>query len=148
VDVAFDGVRVGLTRTRVAELAASVVRAERVKDALLSVTFVSAREIARLNEEHLGHEGPTDVISFRLTSQGSGLTAAVIADIYICGTVAKQNARAHRVAVRDELARLVIHGTLHALGWEHPNGEERVGSKMWRRQEELLARWRRRLVRA
>jgi probable rRNA maturation factor len=42
--------------------------------------------------------------------------------------------------VREEIARLVVHGVLHALGHEHPEDEARTTSPMWRRQERLLDR--------
>jgi probable rRNA maturation factor len=42
--------------------------------------------------------------------------------------------------VREELARLVVHGTLHVLGYDHPVDHTRGDSPMWRRQETLLAR--------
>jgi probable rRNA maturation factor len=41
--------------------------------------------------------------------------------------------------VREEIARLVVHGTLHVLGYDHPEDESRTASPMWRRQERLLA---------
>jgi rRNA maturation RNase YbeY len=135
--VSADGVRVPISRARVAELARAVLRAEKVRDAMLSIAFVTTRDIAGLNRRHLGHRGPTDVISFAL---GRAPAGPVIGDVYISPEVARANARRHRVGVRDEIARLVVHGTLHVLGYDHPEGEERVGSPMWRRQERLVAR--------
>jgi ssRNA-specific RNase YbeY (16S rRNA maturation enzyme) len=38
------------------------------------------------------------------------------------------------------LLRLVVHGTLHTLGYDHPEGTTRTESKMWRRQERIVAR--------
>ena len=67
--------------------------------------------------------------------------AAVIADIYISPDVARLQAKEFGVGVREEIARLVVHGMLHACGWEHPEGEERMTSPMWRRQEQLLHRF-------
>jgi probable rRNA maturation factor len=64
VRVATEGVRIPVARTRVAALAMRVLRAERVRDAELSVAFVTDRRIAALNRAHLGHTGPTDVISY------------------------------------------------------------------------------------
>jgi probable rRNA maturation factor len=63
----------------------------------------------------------------------------VVGDIYICPDVARANASAARCGVREELLRLVVHGTLHVLGWDHPEDDARVASAMWRRQEKLLA---------
>jgi probable rRNA maturation factor len=138
------GVRVGVSRARLARLAAAVVRAERVRRAEVSVTLVTAAAIARLNARHLGHRGATDVIAFRLDASGAAGDATVFGDVYVCPAVARRNARRFGVPVREELERLVVHGTLHALGWDHPEGDARMTSPMWRRQEALLRRWRRR----
>ena len=136
VDVATDGLRVPISRARVAALAIGVLRRERVNDALLSIAFVTDRRIAALNREHLGHAGPTDVISFGFAPVGSG--RGVVGDVYIAPGVARRNARAHGGGVREELMRLVVHGVLHVVGHDHPNGETRYASPMWRRQERLL----------
>jgi probable rRNA maturation factor len=136
VDVATEGVRVPVSRSRVATLAEGVLRRERVKDALLSIAFVTDRRIAALNREHLGHAGPTDVISFGFAPVDSG--RAVVGDVYIAPGVARRNAREHGGGVREELMRLVVHGVLHVIGHEHPEDDTRYGSPMWRRQERLL----------
>jgi len=89
-----------------------------------------------MNRLHLGHAGPTDVISFGFRDPAG----AVIGDVYICPEIASANAKLHGVPVREELMRLVVHGALHVLGHEHPEGESRMRSPMWKRQERLLAR--------
>ena len=140
VDVSADDVRASVGRARVAEIARKTLKSERVRNALLSITFVSPRAIARLNRTHLAHPGPTDVISFgfaRATPDDP-----VIGDIYICPEVARHNARAHGTPVREELARLIVHGVLHVLGHDHPDGDDGVleGSAMWRKQERIVRR--------
>ncbi|MCE2903250.1 MAG: rRNA maturation RNase YbeY [Gemmatimonadetes bacterium] len=115
-----------------------MLRALKVSRAMLSITFISARAMARLNRTHLGHAGPTDVITFALGADPGGV---VMGDIYVCPEVARRQATAHGVGYREELARLVVHGTLHACGWEHPDDEARTTSPMWRRQERLLRRF-------
>ena len=137
VHVHADGVRLPVARAAVAELARGVLRAERVRAAELSFTFVAAPAMAALNRRHLGHRGPTDIITFELAPVPGRPRAG---DVYICPDVARENARRHGAGVREELARLVVHGTLHVLGHEHPEDEGRTRSPMWRRQEQLLAR--------
>jgi probable rRNA maturation factor len=137
VQVATDAGPVPLARERVADIARVVLRSEGVRDALLSIAFVSPRDIARLNRRHLGHRGATDVISFQLTRNRR---EPVIGDIYIAPEVARDNARSHGVGIREELARLVVHGTLHVVGHDHPEGVGRTGSPMWKRQEALVRR--------
>jgi probable rRNA maturation factor len=138
VQVAVQDGRIPLSRARVAEIATRVLRAEGARDAELSITFLSNRAIAALNARHLGHRGPTDVISFGFAPAGAG--APVTGDIYIAPDVARAHAQRFGVPVREELARLVVHGTLHVLGRTHPEGDARTRSPMWRRQEELLSR--------
>ena len=138
VDVSSDGVRSQIALERVRAIALAVLRAERVRDALVSVAFVSPREMARLNKRHLRHAGPTDVISFGLRGTGNGVRQPIVGDIYISPHVARENAARFARGVREEVARLVIHGTLHVLGHDHPQGPDRTTSAMWRRQERLL----------
>lgn len=138
VDVAVECEPLPLAQRRVAELARGVLRAERVRNALLSITFLRRRGMAALNRRHLGHAGATDVIAFGFTRASP--RDPVIGDVYIAPAVARRNAARHDVGVREEIARLVIHGVLHVLGYDHPAGEERMRSRMWARQERLLAR--------
>jgi probable rRNA maturation factor len=141
VDVSAERVRAPLSRTRIRDIAIAVLKTERVRDAMVSITLVSRPHIARLNRRHLGHRGPTDVISFSLGDvTGVGGRRVIVGDVYIAPDVARANAQALGTSVRDEIARLVIHGTLHVLGHDHPDGEDRTTSPMWRRQEQLLAR--------
>ena len=138
IDVDSEGVRAPLGRARVVSIVRTVLEAERVRDALVSVAFVTRRAIAALNRKHLKRSGPTDVIAFGLTRADPRMP--VIGDIYIAPEVARRQAVEHGVGVREELARLAVHGTLHVLGHDHPEGETRMSSAMWARQEKLLAR--------
>lgn len=138
VHVSADGVRLPLARARVSEIARRVLASEGVREAMVSITFLGTRAMAALNRKHLGHRGATDVISFGFSE--SSRPGPVIADIYIAPEVARANARRHGAGVREELARLVVHGLLHVLGYDHADDESRVTSPMWERQERILAR--------
>jgi probable rRNA maturation factor len=137
-----EGVGAPLARARVGAIARTVLRAERVRAARLSITFVTNQRIAALNRRHLAHRGSTDVISFGLAPEAPD--APISGDIYIAPDVARRNAATHGVPVREELTRLVVHGVLHVLGFDHPEGSHRDESPMWRRQEQLVARLTRR----
>jgi probable rRNA maturation factor len=110
-----------------------VLAAER-KKALISVTFVGPSRMRALNLGWKGHDRPTDVLSFALP----GPDGILAGDIYVCSRVAAQEAKAAEVPHREELIRLVIHGTLHVLGYDHPEGQGRTRSLLWRRQERYL----------
>jgi probable rRNA maturation factor len=138
IHVAVDGIPTPLSRARAQKIVESVLRAEKVLGALVSVAFISDRTIATMNTKHLKHRGPTDVISFgfdRPTRKDP-----VVGDVYIAPAVAARNAKARKRPVREELVRLLVHGTLHVLGYDHPEDENREGSAMWRRQEKLVTR--------
>lgn len=105
---------------------------------MLSITFVGRARMSELNKRYLGHHGPTDVISFGFGRQKK--RDPVIGDIYICVEVAQANARRNGIRAGEELLRLVVHGTLHVLGYDHPESARRTESAMWRKQERILAR--------
>ena len=105
---------------------------------MLSIPFVGRAAMSQLNRRYLGHHGATDVISFGLSRAGK--RGAVVGDVYICAEVARENARARGISAGEELLRLVVHGTLHVLGQDHPVGVGRTTSRMWRSQERILAR--------
>jgi probable rRNA maturation factor len=130
--------RPGISTAKVRRLVEATLRGERISDAMISVTFVGPTAISRLNEKYLRHSGSTDVISFGMRREAEGVPA--IGDIYICPDAARKNAKANNAAVGEELARLVIHGALHVAGHDHPHGERRTQSKMWKRQERILSR--------
>jgi probable rRNA maturation factor len=138
IDVSSSVRRLFVSRPRVKEAAVATLRAEGVGDAMLSVTFVGRAAMSELNRRYLGHHGPTDVISFGLGRHGR--RGPVVGDIYICPEIARANAKRQGVSSQEELLRLVVHGTLHTLGYEHPDGAARTRSGMWRRQERILAR--------
>jgi len=138
IDISSSVRRLTVSRTLVRNAAVAALRAERVKDAMLSITFVGRATMSRLNRRYLGHHGATDVISFGLGRVGR--RGPVVGDVYICAEVARDNAKRQGISAGEELLRLVIHGTLHVLGHDHPGGSKRTASRMWRKQERILAR--------
>jgi len=112
----------------------------------LSLFFVDEETIARLNAEHMGKTGPTDVLSFPLDgvevadSQGPGALTrgparphpdhdempTLLGDVLVCPAVAARQAPTHAGTLEDELALLVVHGVLHVLGHDHADEAERA----------------------
>jgi probable rRNA maturation factor len=86
----------------------------------LNLLFVDEAEMADLNRTHLGHEGPTDVLSFPIDGAGAG-PDGLLGDVVVCPAVARRQAPA---AYEDELALLVVHGVLHVLGHDHAEADE------------------------
>jgi probable rRNA maturation factor len=125
----------GLGAATVARAAAIVLGGERRARATASVTFLSAQRMRALNRRAFGRDHATDVIAFGLPHDDQ-----LVADVYVCPAVARREARAHALPIREELIRLVVHGTLHATGWDHGEGPRRERSPMWRRQETYVRR--------
>ena len=123
-------------------MARQVVAWEGAPRAHVDVTLVEPAAMRRLNRRATGRRGLTDVIAYALPLPDGGLAG----DVYICPAAAAAwvPADASARAWREELVRLVVHGTLHVLGYDHPDGPGRVRSAMWRRQERYVQRLRRR----
>ena len=135
VDVSVgEGVTPPVDVARVEAAVRHVLREEGVAAAEISIALVSDDEIASLNEDYLQHEGPTDVISFALHKAGE----SPLGDVYVGVDQAIRQSSEFGATPADEVLRLAIHGTLHVLGWEHPEGAGRTESEMFARQEELL----------
>lgn len=136
IDVGRAAARGGLSRAAVRRVARLVLRAEGVRDADLSIALVSDAVMAGVNATWLGRRRATDVIAFALPDLHGRLTG----DVYVAPAVARRSAARHGRSVREENVRLVVHGVLHVVGFDHPDGARRTRSPMWRRQEELVAR--------
>ena len=100
----------------------------------VSLTLVSDEEITSLNREYLGKDCPTDVIAFNL-----GDEHVPLGDVYVCVSQAERQAVELNVSVKEELTRLAIHGALHVMGEDHPDGLDRLESPMFVLQERLLS---------
>jgi probable rRNA maturation factor len=141
-------------------LATLVLDAERVPDhAELSLLFVAEVMIAGLNERFLGGTGPTDVLAFPIDTdeiptgrhpdhggRGPGSPSEpnepppLLGDVVICPSVAARQVREDDRSLDDELALLVVHGTLHLLDYDHAEPDEAAAMKQ--RENELLERFR------
>lgn len=121
---------------------ASDVVAEEGGEGELTLTFVGLDEIADLNREHMGKQGPTDVLSFPLDEQPAPGVPTLLGDVVVSPAVALEQFADHAGTIDDELALLVVHGILHVLGHDHREPEETA--MMRDRESALLQRlhWR------
>lgn len=90
-------------------VAKKVLKEENRKEMDLSVVFVSKDKIRGLNKKYRKKNKVTDILSF-----GDGLN-----EIVICLQEVKKNAKKYKIKLKEELARILIHGILHILGYEH-----------------------------
>lgn len=109
------------------------------RDMECAVLLVDTETITQLNQDHMGHEGPTDVLAFPIDEPGESVPGppAILGDVVLCPAVAVTQAAANQQSVDDELAMLTVHGILHLLGWDHRDAAEETA--MFGRTAELLA---------
>jgi probable rRNA maturation factor len=111
-----------LARHRAALPRHSVVRWIRhalERDAEITVRIVDAEEGQRLNREFRGKDYATNVLTFDYTQQ-----PVVMADLVLCAPVIAREAKEQRKTLAAHYAHMLVHGTLHAQGWDHETGEE------------------------
>jgi probable rRNA maturation factor len=123
-----------VSEDRLAEACRRALFSEGQRLGEVSITLLDDDGIRSMNQEYFQKDGPTDVIAFPLHGPGE----PVLGDIYLGFEQARRQASELGIPLEEELPRLTIHGVLHLLGYQHPDGEERLGSEMFRRQEELL----------
>ena len=105
-------------------LAGAVVASEGARGEL-TLTFVDRDEIIVLNRDHMGVDGPTDVLSFPLDAPADTSDVPVLlGDVVVCPAVAAEQARGHAGMLDDELALLIVHGVLHVLGHDHADADQ------------------------
>ncbi len=90
------------------------LRAALERPAELAVRIVDEAEGRRLNREFRGKDYATNVLTFDYAREPQ-----VVADLVLCAAVVEREARALGLAPADHYAHLLVHGALHAQGWDH-----------------------------
>ncbi len=102
---------------------------------VVNVVVVDDLEIRRLNRRYRGKNKATDVLSF---GYESGAGDDVIGDVYVSHQTLARDARRLGVTSRDLSMRLVVHGLLHVLGYDHEDDDD--AARMERRERAVLER--------
>lgn len=121
------------------KLALFVLQMEDVPDLTeLSIALVGDEEMAQLNKQYRGIEGPTDVLSFGCDDPcpTPGDEPIALGDVVIAPEVAERQAVELGHSVEHELDVLLVHGVLHLLGYDH-EAEDDAGA-MAARESALL----------
>ncbi|UCD22968.1 MAG: rRNA maturation RNase YbeY [Gemmatimonadota bacterium] len=110
-----------------------VLDGEQVESADISMAFLAGQRMRALNRRTFGLDCSTDVIAFGLPHPGR-----IVGDVYVCPSTAQRTAKELGISEQEEVIRLIIHGLLHVLGYDHPEGRDRKVSTMWRLQERYV----------
>ena len=100
----------------------------------INIVFVDNKYIQKLNKEYRGVDTPTDVLSFKLDENRND------GEIYISGEYVYKSFKGEKFT--EEILRLIIHGTLHILGYDHIDSlNENPNEEMFKLQEKLLFKY-------
>ena len=88
-------------------------------DAEITVRIVDAEEGRKLNREYRQKDYATNVLTFDYQQEPS-----VMADLVLCAPVVEREAQEQNKTLEEHYAHLLVHGTLHAQGWDHETSEE------------------------
>jgi len=103
------------------EILNEVIRKNGFTPGDLNYIITNNRKIKQLNKEYLDHNYATDVISFKLNEQKK-----INGEVYISIEQVKKNAKKYKVTLKNELMRVLIHGTLHLCGFTDYSEEEKI----------------------
>ena len=112
---------------------AKLIRHALAADAEITVRIVGADEGQALNRDYRQKDYATNVLTFDYTQ-----APLVTADLVLCAPVIAQEAREQRKTLQAHYAHMIVHGTLHAQGWDHETGDADAAA-MEAREIEILA---------
>ena len=111
-------------------VAKKVLKGENKGTENLSIAFVAPLEIQKLNKKYRKKDKPTDVLSFEKVSDFKDEFSEVV----ICPSVVREQSKESHVSLKKELAKVLIHGILHALGYDHERSD--VGAEEMEMKQE------------
>jgi probable rRNA maturation factor len=142
IDIADQQQQFVVDHSRLRQAIVRVLTDEQIESAEISLALVDDPTIHQLNREFLGHDYPTDVISFRLDSDETVSLhpeSHLHGELIVSTDTAVREAAAHGWLPDDELLLYVVHGTLHLCGYDDLTDEARP--VMRGREREVLAHW-------
>jgi probable rRNA maturation factor len=104
----------------------------------LTILLTDDAQLHELNKNYLGIDAPTDVLSFPASETDPETARRYLGDVLISLPRAEEQARAVGHTLEAEIQLLAVHGTLHLLGYEHAEAEDKA--RMWKAQAEILER--------
>lgn len=105
----------------------------------VGVRFLSLEEMRVYNARYRKKDRPTDVLSFEPTPDMKQESPEYLGDLLLCPAYAAHEADRRGIARDEELARLVIHGVLHLVGYDHATLVDEA--RMFAKQEACLSRF-------
>ncbi len=122
----------------------AVLKKEKKTDSKIEIIFLSRHQIEKLNFNYRKKKEPTDVLSFdRLSFDRANQFPLedknYLGELVVCLPYVKKNAKKFKESLKKELARVLIHGILHLLGYNHEKGGKDFKTMMAKQEKYLLS---------
>ena len=119
-----------------------VTKELKIKDSFsVSVNLVGEKKIQELNKKYHHKNKPTDVLSFPIGGKyvicNTKYLIRDFGDIFICLSIAKNEAKRENISINNKLAQLTVHGFLHLMGYDHEISEADA-NEMFKLEERIL----------
>jgi probable rRNA maturation factor len=126
-----------IRRGEIEDIVNRVLRSERTTSSV-DIIFVDDGFMRKINRKFTRRRKTTDVLSFGMNEgENMGMVYPSLGDIYISLDQAKRQAAEYRISLKEETSRLVIHGLLHLLGYDHK--DKKQAEKMKEKEEAYLS---------
>lgn len=141
IDISDQQSLLSVSHERLREVVERVLTEESIIAAQISLALVDDASIHRINRDFLGHDYPTDVISFHLNPESShdSEVKQLEGELVVSTETALREAYAHGWTAENELTLYVVHGLLHLCGYDDLTDQARP--VMRQRERQMLALW-------
>lgn len=134
--------KIAISKRWLKKIATAFAKSEKIgQRRYFSLAFVDAPTIKRLNQAYRGKNEITDVLSFAENSRNFIVLPAdegYIGEIVICVSQAKTQAAQIGCSLKNEVARLLVHGLAHLLGYDHEEASKKAADKMLAAEKKVL----------
>lgn len=136
--VVYARVRPLISEREITRVVAYVLKQEKKPDGVVSVSVIGDRRMRTLNRLYRGKDKTTDVLSFSALEGGWVGAGYEVGDIFISVPQIIRQAKVWEVTPKEEFVRMLVHGVLHALGYDHITKSD--ATIMFAKQEKYLSR--------
>ena len=112
-----------ITKKFLKDITEKILSELNLNNAEISITLTDDERIREINREWRGKDKPTDVLSFP-QEETIGYKYRLLGDVVISLPYAKKQAEEIGFTLKEEILRLMIHGILHLIGYDHETNEE------------------------
>ncbi|WP_293448792.1 rRNA maturation RNase YbeY [Persephonella sp.] len=126
-----------ITKNFVKQIAQKILKELQLDNVELSITLTDNETIRQINKQWRKKDKPTDVLSFPIDEKPPGYRYKILGDVVISLPFAKRQAEEIGISYQEEVIRLLTHGILHLLGYDH-EGCPAEAKKMFNLQDRIM----------